>query len=221
VKAARGEPSGFIAVNALAVSALVGILVFLPDGVLLSPAGLTLVAVGVLGVGWVILLVVFFRDPERTVGEGIVSPADGRVRVARNGNDTATISVFLRIHDVHVIRSPIKGRVDRLEHKRGGHRFAFSKDAETNERLILTLEGGAGRATLTLIAGAFADRIEPYVGEGDRVEKGQRVGIIMFGSRADLTLAAPNPVTLRVKVGDTVKAGETTILEAVGEAATQ
>jgi phosphatidylserine decarboxylase len=180
--------------------------------------GQVVLAVGLFGVLWVGLLLFFFRDPERAPGSGVVSPADGRVRQASTTGHGATLSIFLGVFNVHVVRAPISGRVTSLAYKPGGRRFAFSKDSHLNERVLLGIAGEAESCSLTLIAGAFADRILPYVEPGATVNKGDRIGIIKFGSRVDLDYTAARPVSLRVKVGNTVIAGVTSILAPAEEA---
>lgn len=168
---------------------------------------------------WLIVALRFFNDPDREVGHGLVSPADGRVRSASIEGGTASLSIFLGIFDVHVVRAPVAGRVGTLEHRSGGKRFAFSKESDLNERVVLQLESPEGTCVLTLIAGALADRIEPYVKVGDALSKGERLGIIKFGSRVDMRVGVAGPVELLVKVGDKVKAAETTVLAPAAEAA--
>lgn len=221
---ARSAPWGFIAGNAAGVAAVLLAVAFLvpPEGRWGgAPAYLTLLAVGTAGVGWVVLLVAFFRDPDRPVGDGVVSPADGRVTAAKAGaGGAATVTVVLGVFNVHVVRAPVAGRLVSATHRKGAKRRAASKDAAENERLELVLQGSgpAEGATvrLTFIAGAFADRIVCYVPEGQAVEKGARVGIIKFGSRVDLAYAAGPPVRLAVKEGVTVKAAKDALLLPAG-----
>jgi phosphatidylserine decarboxylase len=208
VPIARGTPKGFIAANALIAAAIF-------SGGLLwreSAPGQVLLAVGILGALWVGLLVFFFRDPERAPGEGVVSPADGRIQQASTSGQGATVSIFLGVFNVHVVRAPFSGRVSSLAYKPGGRRFAFSKDSHLNERVLLSIAGEGESCSLTLIAGAFADRILPYVEPGATVEKGARIGIIKFGSRVDLEYSSARSLQLRAKMGDTVIAGVTSIL---------
>jgi phosphatidylserine decarboxylase len=220
VKFARGTPWGFIALNGLGSAAVVAIGLYVvvwlrPQGAVpfpRLPTDLLMLALTVLSIEWFNLLLFFFRDPERTVGAGVVAPCDGKVRAAAQEGPTATVSVFLRPSDVHVVRAPIAGRLTSLEHKAGGKRFAFSKDSALNERLVLTIAGDGASCTLTLIAGAFADRIFPYVAPGAALVKGERLGIIKFGSRVDLEYESAGVAALLVKPGGTVIAGVTPIL---------
>ncbi|SFF78591.1 phosphatidylserine decarboxylase [Halopelagius inordinatus] len=155
----------------------------------------------------------FFRDPERQPSTwGVVSPADGRVSVVREEGEQIRLGVFMNVTDVHVNRAPFDGTVERVTHRPGAHRPAFSKESERNERVDVDVTTEDGPAELSLIAGAFARRIHPYVEEGDDLTRAQRIGHIDFGSRADVLLP---PVYDRedvlVEVGDTVRAGESVV----------
>jgi phosphatidylserine decarboxylase len=174
---------------------------------------LPLASLGLLAVAVAVLL--FFRDPERTPPPaGIVAPADGTVSVVREEGDRLRVGVFMNVTDVHVNRAPADGVVEDVTHRPGAHRPAFSKDSDRNERVDVD----CGAYDLSLIAGAFARRITPYVEPGDRLERGQRVGHIAFGSRADVLLPpAIDRADLRVRTGQTVRAGETVIAEPPAE----
>ena len=221
VKFARGTPWKFIGVQA----AVALVLMVVGLAVAVGSAGGTgwlapfLVTFDMAAVGWVVIQVYFFRDPERTPGTGVVSPADGRVRACQSSGNGATVSVFLGVFNVHVVRAPIAGRVSSVAHKAGGKRFAFSKESEHNERVLISIAGEGESCSLMLIAGAFADRILPYVDVGSTVAKGERIGIIKFGSRVDLDYASGSPHALAVKLGNTVIGGQTSILNPAGEAA--
>jgi phosphatidylserine decarboxylase len=152
----------------------------------------------------------FYRDPERHVPDtpGVLAPCDGHVSVIREEKGQLRVGVFMSPLDVHVVRAPLDGYVESARHSPGGHWPAFSKASERNERLTLSL----GRHEVTLIAGALARRITPYVAGGETVERGDRVGHIAFGSRTDVVL--PPGVSrrdLRVERGDRVRAGETVL----------
>jgi phosphatidylserine decarboxylase len=157
----------------------------------------------------------FYRDPERAPpASGVVSPADGRVRVVREEGDRVRVGVFMNVTDVHVNRAPLSGVVASVDHRPGGHLPAFSKASERNERVELAFE----TYDLTLIAGTVARRITPYVAAGDRVERGDRVGHIAFGSRVDVLLPPDvAPADVRVSTGEQVRAGETVIAERAGD----
>jgi len=158
----------------------------------------------------------FFRDPERTApaDEGLViSPADGRIvavvseREDRFLNTQATrVSIFMSPLDVHVNRSPVTGTVRQVQHTEGKFRAAFSdKSSLDNERNAVVMESGGRRFLMVQIAGALARRIVCHVGPGDRLERGQRFGMIMFGSRVDVFL--PPGVQPTVSKGERVRAG--------------
>lgn len=153
----------------------------------------------------------FFRDPEREIPpEGIVSPADGIVKEIRDDGRTVRIAVFMNIHNVHVNRAPISGRITDIRHVFGGYVPAFRKESERNERTYITLETPIGRVETVQIAGALVRRIVTYVREGDTIKKGQRIGMIRFGSRVDVILPSDR-VKVIAEIGDKVKAGESVI----------
>ncbi len=154
----------------------------------------------------------FHRDPERLPPpDGVVAPADGHVSVLREEPDgRIRVGTFMNVTDVHVNRAPAPGTVASVEHTPGAHWPAFSKESDRNERVTISAEGWE----LTLIAGAFARRIHPTVVPGERINRGERVGYVSFGSRADVLL--PAAVTwgdLRVSKGDRIRAGETVLAE--------
>jgi len=151
----------------------------------------------------------FYRDPERSPPPGgVVSPADGKVSVIREDGDRLRVGVFMNVWDVHVNRAPLGGIVEDVEHVSGAHRFAFSKESDRNERVHLTFEDH----TVTLIAGAFARRIHPYPESVAIVERGDRIGHISFGSRADVLLPPEyDRDDLVVERGEKVRAGETVL----------
>ncbi|MFB6146958.1 MAG: protein sorting system archaetidylserine decarboxylase [Halobacteriaceae archaeon] len=164
--------------------------------------GLALAAAGV-------AVLLFYRDPQRSPPPGgVLAPADGRVSVVRAEGDRLRVGVFMSPTDVHVNRSPLAGTVAAVDHEPGGHRPAFDKEAESNERVHVDL----GDCEVTLIAGAFARRITPYVDQGDELDRGERIGHIAFGSRADVLLPpAVDRDGLRVATGDRVRAGESVL----------
>lgn len=137
-----------------------------------------------------VLFLAFFRDPERAVADGAVSAADGRVLAAWRDEQATTVTVFMAPWSVHVNRSPVAGRVVRTAYRRGGHKPAFSKQSERNERLTVTIATKDGEVDVALIAGTVARRVRPYVTAGDTVEKGDRIGLIAFGSRCEVRLPA-------------------------------
>lgn len=165
---------------------------------------------GVLGFALAGFVLWFHRDPERApAGPGPVSPADGKVSVVRETADgRVRVGVFMNVHDVHVNRAPLDGTVDAVDHREGGHRPAFDKESERNERVRLD----CGEYAVVLIAGAFARRIHPYVEAGDEVARGDRIAHISFGSRADVVLPpAYDREDVVVERGESVTAGETVL----------
>jgi phosphatidylserine decarboxylase len=180
------------------------------------------------GWGWAILPVVlavfflwFFRDPRRTIptGEGlIVSPGDGHVTetvtVETPQGPRQRVSIFLSVFDVHVNRAPIGGVLSSIRYQNGRYLNAMNpRSAERNEQNVVTVRGqGADsgiEVTFKQIAGLIARRIVFHFGQGQLVERGQRVGLIKFGSRVDVVF--PADAVLRVKVGQRVKGGESVL----------
>ena len=158
-----------------------------------------------------IFFLFFFRDPEREIPpEGIVSPADGKVQFIEQKGNIVRVGVFMNINDVHVNRAPISGKVVDIRHIFGSYVPAFRKDSERNERTYITLETPIGTVEMVQIAGALVRRIVTYVNEGDFVRKGQRIGMIRFGSRVDVIMPSDRVKVIAEK-GDKVKAGESVI----------
>ena len=157
-----------------------------------------------------IFFLIFFRDPERAVSEGIVAPADGKVTKIEKGMDFVKIITIMNLHNIHVNRIPIDGKVVKITHHLGKHVPAFNKDSDKNERVVTLIDTEIGEVKIVQIAGSFARRIESYITEGQEVLKGQRIGIIKFGSRVDLYLPVKK-VKVSVKEGQGVKASESTI----------
>ncbi len=159
----------------------------------------------------------FFRDPERVIpGEigAVVSPADGKVTdvsVIHIGQDkTLRLSIFLSVFNVHVNRTPIAGIVREIRYQRGKFMNAMdATSAEQNEQNIVTVEGEGQLVVFKQIAGLLARRIVFNPKVGDRLERGQRIGLIKFGSRCDV-LMDPS-ARLNVKVGDRVKGGSSVL----------
>ncbi len=155
----------------------------------------------------------FFRDPERAIPDAagaLVSPGDGKVTdvsfVTTSGGKQARISIFLSVFDVHVNRSPIAGVVREVRYQRGKFLNAMNQaSAEQNEQNIVRVEGDGQVVVFKQIAGLLARRIVFYPKMGDRLERGQRVGLIKFGSRVDVLFDVS--AVLQVKVGDRVRGG--------------
>jgi len=164
----------------------------------------------------------FFRDPERTGERGdrlVVAPADGKVVMITEVDEptflhgrATRLSIFMNVFNVHVNRYPVAGTI-RYVHRSPG-RFlnaAAEESSLENEQTSVGLEAGPHRVLVRQIAGLIARRIHTYSREGERVEQGERMGIIRFGSRVDVFVPAGSAV--RVKVGDVTIAGTTVIAE--------
>jgi phosphatidylserine decarboxylase len=155
----------------------------------------------------------FFRDPDRAIPQAagaIVSPADGKVTdvssITLNATPSSRISIFLSVFDVHVNRSPASGVIREVRYQPGSFLNAMgSRCAEVNEQNVVTVEAEGQSIIFKQIAGLLARRIVFTKKLGDRVERGERVGMIKFGSRVDVILDPSSK--LQVKVGDKVKGG--------------
>jgi phosphatidylserine decarboxylase len=155
----------------------------------------------------------FFRDPERAIPDApgaVVSPGDGKVTGVSSvtvGDEKLTrISIFLSVFDVHVNRSPIAGIIREVRHQPGKYLNAMNPaSAEHNEQNMVRVEGDGQSVVFKQIAGLLARRIVFHPKVGDRLERGQRVGLIKFGSRVDVLLDAS--AALQVKIGDRVRGG--------------
>ena len=165
----------------------------------------------------VVFFLWFFRDPNRLIpGEAgaLVSPADGKITdvspLISNGSTRLRISIFLNVFDVHVNRSPVSGVIRSVEYHKGKFLNAMNADsAELNEQNVVTVEGEGQVVVFKQIAGLLARRIVFDKNVGDRVERGERVGLIKFGSRVDVLLDPT--AALKVKVGDRVKGGSSVL----------
>jgi len=159
----------------------------------------------------------FFRDPRRVISDGtgaVVSPADGKVTdvspVSIDGVQLIRISIFLNVFNVHVNRSPIAGTIRDVRYQKGKYLNAMNEaSAEQNEQNIVTVEGEGQTVVFKQIAGLLARRIVFHKKIGDLVERGERVGLIKFGSRVDVLLGGT--ARLHVKVGDHVKGGSSVL----------
>jgi len=159
----------------------------------------------------------FFRDPERRIPAdalAVVSPADGKVtdvsQTLLNGQPSTRISIFLNVFNVHVNRSPISGVITAVNYRRGKFGNAMGEiSAEENEQNIVTVKGDCGTVVFKQIAGLLARRIVFNKKVGDRVGRGERVGLIKFGSRVDVVL--PAAAAIQVKVGDHVAGGSSVL----------
>lgn len=162
----------------------------------------------------------FFRDPERTGERGadvVIAPADGRVVMITEVDEPAfihgralRISIFMNVFNVHVNRYPVAGTVKFVHYNPGKFlNAATEKSSLENEQMSVGLEHDGQRILVRQIAGLIARRIVTYSREGERVEQGERMGIIRFGSRVDVFL--PTSATPQVKAGQTTFAGTTLI----------
>ncbi|MDI9646585.1 MAG: phosphatidylserine decarboxylase [Archaeoglobales archaeon] len=148
-----------------------------------------------------IFTIYFFRDPERKIGAGIVSPADGKIIYL----DKNRMDIFMSPFDCHVNRAPIGGVVKSVRFFKGKKPPAFIRRGDVCRNEIV-IETELGTFKVTQVAGIFARRIVCYVKEGEKVEKGQKIGIIKFGSR--VVLEVPDGFKFIRKVGEKIKAGE-------------
>ena len=166
----------------------------------------------------------FFRDPDRktpNIKNKIISPADGKIclidkakppkELLMDSKEMFRICVFMNVFNVHINRSPIKGTIREIVYKEGQFLNAsLDKASEKNERNSLVIETEDNKKIIvTQIAGLIARRILSFVNDIDKIDAGERFGLIRFGSRVDIYL--PEGSKAAVKIGDTVKAGETII----------
>ena len=203
----------------IAVAALVTLILFL----IAPPLG----CIGVLATA---SCAYFFRDPDRVVPsrpDAVVSPADGKIaaiaevvpprELALGAEKRVRVSVFLSVLDVHIVRTPVAGRIVGSVYVPGKFLNAeLDKASDENERQALVVETAEGKKFgLMLIAGLIARRIVTFVGEGTSVAAGERIGLIRFGSRVDVYLPAEAKVV--VSVGQTAIGGETVMAELAPE----
>ncbi len=172
----------------------------------------------VVGLGLALFLAYFFRDPDRAIPDderAIVSPADGRVVALAplelsDPRSPVRISIFLSPLDVHVNRAPMTGRIAAVHHRPGRFLPAMKAEASVaNEQTEIRIAGERADLVLKQIAGILARRIVCWKRPGDLVQRGERIGVIKFGSRTDLIL--PPDVEVLVRVGDRVLGGSTII----------
>jgi phosphatidylserine decarboxylase len=159
----------------------------------------------------------FFRDPERVIPAepgAIVSPGDGRVVVVTDEEDAGRpgkrISIFLAVWNVHVNRAPAAGVITRMEYRPGKFLAAMRERASMeNEQNVFTLSTDAGDMVFKQIAGLIARRVVSWKQEGERVARGERIGLVRFGSRVDVWL--PKDAEILVRVGENVKGGSSVL----------
>ncbi len=180
----------------------------------------------IVSAAFLIFSINFFRDPNRITPDKdnvIVSPADGKIVIVKNvfedqflKENAQQVSIFMSPLNVHVNRIPISGKVDFLNYVKGDYLVAFHEKADKrNERTEIGITSKFGKILFTQIAGFIARRIVCDLKVGDNVKMGNRFGMIKFGSRSDVIV--PKNWMLKVKVGDTVKAGETILFEKENE----
>ena len=202
---AKGTPPWIFLVPTISV-------IFLVLSIFLKEVQSSLFAIGIMIFILFFPVILFFRDPDRTIGKGVVSPADGKVMFVEK-NDRGKewhIGIFMSPLDVHVNRAPVAGKVIEIEHLEGNFKPAYNRNSKHNERVIITLYTDMGNIKIIQIAGILARRIVPYVDKGHLLSKGQRIGIIRFGSRVDVFL--PSAIVEPVVVpGQRVKAGTDSI----------
>jgi len=175
------------------------------------------VALTALAVLVAIFFLWFFRDPERTVPTGpgeIVSPGDGVVTevdwLETASGSRLRMSIFLNVFDVHVNRAPVAGTVKVVEHREGSFLNAMKPESVVmNEQTLVVIDAGGYEVSYKQIAGLLARRIVCAVKVGDRLERGQRVGMIKFGSRVDVLM--PAEAVPKVKAGSRVRGGSTIV----------
>ena len=172
---------------------------------------------GVVTLALTLFVLFFFRDPERSVPAGkgvVVSPADGKVIVIKDiyeptylKQDVKQISIFLSVFNVHVNRSPVEGTVELVKYNPGKfHVASVEKASLDNEQTAMLIENGKDKVLVKQIAGLIARRIVCYAKAGDTIKRGERYGLIRFGSRTDIFL--PKDAEITVKLGDRVKGAQ-------------
>src|ERR1700676_5109932 len=159
----------------------------------------------------------FFRDPERVIPSEagmIVSPGDGRVVVVTDeenaGRPGKRVSIFLAVWNVHVNRSPAAGTVTNMEYRPGKFLAAMRERASVeNEQNVFTLSTEAGEMVFKQIAGLIARRVVSWKKQGEKVARGERIGLVRFGSRVDVWV--PKEAEILVKLGENVKGGSSVL----------
>lgn len=161
----------------------------------------------------------FFRDPDRTSltdADAVLAPADGRVMSAgparpaeAPAGEWLQITIFLSVFDVHINRTPVGGRVQRVDYVPGSFRAAFRADAHENEHSEIWIDHDGVLVVVRQVVGLLARRVVCRLKPGDELTPGQRIGLMKFGSRMDVFV--PTSSTLLVKKGDRVTAGVTEI----------
>jgi phosphatidylserine decarboxylase len=206
-------------INVAVVFFLIGIVIVICAAVTVG-SGVLRTGIDLAVVGVLVLVVNFFRDPERKTPDGqqlVISPADGKIVVIKElfepeylHTDAVQVSIFMSPLNVHVNRFPISGVVGYFHYYPGEHTVAFEeKSSERNERTHIGIQDGGYKVLFKQIAGTVARRIISEVAPGQKATKGERFGMIRFGSRLDVIM--PRETELRVKLHDRVRAGETVL----------
>jgi phosphatidylserine decarboxylase len=161
----------------------------------------------------------FFRDPERRIPADpglVVSPADGRIMIAGPSDgrwsppgEWKQITIFLSPMDVHINRTPVEGRITRIEYRPGRFLPAYKEDAGENELNEIWIDRGGETVVVRQVVGVLARRVVCRVAEGQTLARGERIGLMKFGSRMDVFL--PPRAEIAVAVGQHVVAGETVL----------
>ena len=175
------------------------------------------VVIGVILVALALFVFYFFRDPERVIPTelgAVVSPADGRIVVItdepNNGKPGKRVSIFLAIWNVHVNRSPEAGTITDMEYRPGKFLAAMvARASAENEQNVISLSTATGEMMFKQIAGLIARRVVCWKKRGDVVARGERIGLVRFGSRVDLWV--PRDAEILVKLGDNVKGGSSVL----------
>lgn len=153
-----------------------------------------------------LFMIFFHRDPDRLPqSDGMLSPADGRIIQAT----PEKVTIFMGLADVHVNRAPMEGTIISVEHRKGTHLPAFLNRASQNQQSRMRIETEDGEIQLCQITGTIVREIVCYVKPGDHVLRGERIGMIRFGSRVETTV--PPGYQLQVALGDSVQAGKTVL----------
>ena len=171
----------------------------------------------VVGVLLALFVFSFFRDPERAIPAepgAVVSPGDGRVVVVtdeeNSGRQGKRVSIFLAVWNVHVNRSPAAGTITKMEYRPGKFLAAMRERASVeNEQNVFTLSTDGGEIVFKQIAGLIARRVVSWKKEGEKVARGERIGLVRFGSRVDVWV--PKEAEILVKLGENVKGGSSVL----------
>ena len=166
-----------------------------------------------------VLIALFFRDPDRLPvadSDAVLAPADGKVMFAGPARaqeappgDWLQVTIFLSLFDVHINRTPVPGRVTKVDYQSGGFLPAYRDDAHANERSEIWIQAGPHVVVTRQVVGLLARRVVCRVQPGDDLAAGARIGLMKFGSRMDVFV--PTSATLLVSTGATVRAGRTII----------